>query len=141
MNSLKDQGNKAFAAKDWDTAITLFSKAIDLDPKNHVLYSNRSAANAGKKEYSVALDDAEKVCPSRLHEVIDIDRDNLASAFNVIHHGQRDIYEKVLHSMVCTVTMMRFKHMKPGLNSRTVPPCERASRRSRTRKMVRVSEI
>ncbi|KAF7776116.1 hypothetical protein Agabi119p4_4509 [Agaricus bisporus var. burnettii] len=59
-NSLKDQGNKAFAAKDWDTAITLFSKAIDLDPKNHVLYSNRSAANAGKKEYSVALDDAEK---------------------------------------------------------------------------------
>jgi stress-induced-phosphoprotein 1 len=60
-NTLKDQGNKAFAAKDWDTATILFSKAIELDPKNHVLYSNRSAANAGKKQYSLALDDAEKV--------------------------------------------------------------------------------
>jgi stress-induced-phosphoprotein 1 len=60
-NALKDQGNKAFAAKDWDTAITLFSRAIELDPKSHVLYSNRSAANAGKKQYSLALDDAEKV--------------------------------------------------------------------------------
>lgn len=61
MNTLKDQGNKAFAAKNWDAAITLFSKAIEIDPKNHVLYSNRSAAKAGKKEYAAALEDAEKV--------------------------------------------------------------------------------
>lgn len=61
VNTLKDQGNKAFAAKDWDTAIGLFTKAIELDPKNHVLYSNRSAAQAGKKEYTKALEDAEQV--------------------------------------------------------------------------------
>ncbi|KAF7978316.1 hypothetical protein HWV62_927 [Athelia sp. TMB] len=66
-NALKDQGNKAFAAKDWDKAIDLFTQAIAIDPKNHVLYSNRSAAQAGKKEWSLALEDAEeciKVNPS-----------------------------------------------------------------------------
>ncbi|KAJ3568413.1 hypothetical protein NP233_g5725 [Leucocoprinus birnbaumii] len=59
-NTLKDQGNKAFAAKQWDAAISLFSQAIEIDPKNHVLYSNRSAAEAGKKEYAKALADAQK---------------------------------------------------------------------------------
>lgn len=59
--SLKDQGNKAFAAKDWDKAIELFSKGLDLDPNNHVLWSNRSAAKAAKKDWEGALDDAEQV--------------------------------------------------------------------------------
>ncbi|GLB33445.1 putative tetratricopeptide repeat containing protein [Lyophyllum shimeji] len=59
-NALKDLGNKAFAAKDYDKAIDLFSQAIDKDPKNHVLYSNRSAAKAGKKDWAGALADAEE---------------------------------------------------------------------------------
>ncbi|KAL5527530.1 hypothetical protein ACEPAG_6331 [Sanghuangporus baumii] len=59
VNSLKDQGNKAFAAKDYNKAIDLFSKAIQLDPSNHVLYSNRSAAHAGKRDWQAALEDAE----------------------------------------------------------------------------------
>lgn len=59
---MKDQGNKAFAAKDYDKAISLFTDAIKLDPSNHVLYSNRSAANAGKKAWGAALEDAEAVC-------------------------------------------------------------------------------
>jgi stress-induced-phosphoprotein 1 len=59
---LKDQGNKAFAAKDYDKAIELFSQAIQLDPQNHVLFSNRSAAKAGKKQWDQALEDAEQVC-------------------------------------------------------------------------------
>jgi stress-induced-phosphoprotein 1 len=59
-NALKDQGNKAFAAKDYDTAIDLFSQAIALDSSNHVLFSNRSAAKAGKKLWAEALEDAEQ---------------------------------------------------------------------------------
>ena len=61
-NELKDQGNKAFQAKDYDAAIDLFTKAIELDPQNHVLFSNRSAAKAGKKQWAAALKDAEAVC-------------------------------------------------------------------------------
>ncbi|KAJ7179516.1 activator of Hsp70 and Hsp90 chaperone [Mycena filopes] len=57
---LKDQGNKAFAAKDYDKAIDLFTQAIAIDPKNHVLFSNRSAAYAGKKQWADALTDAEQ---------------------------------------------------------------------------------
>lgn len=60
-DELKNQGNKAFQAKDYDTAIDLFSKAIELDPSNHVLWSNRSAAKAGKRDYAAALEDAEQV--------------------------------------------------------------------------------
>jgi stress-induced-phosphoprotein 1 len=58
---LKDLGNKAFAAKDYDKAIDLFSQAIAVDPNNHVLWSNRSAAKAGKKDWSGALADADEV--------------------------------------------------------------------------------
>ncbi|KAJ7162631.1 activator of Hsp70 and Hsp90 chaperone [Mycena crocata] len=57
---LKDLGNKAFAAKDYDKAIDLFTQAIAVDPKNHVLYSNRSAAYAGKRQWPDALTDAEQ---------------------------------------------------------------------------------
>jgi stress-induced-phosphoprotein 1 len=61
MQILKQQGNAAFAAKQWDSAIDLFGQAIALDPTNHVLYSNRSAAYTGKRDWEHALEDAEKV--------------------------------------------------------------------------------
>ncbi|KAF9324195.1 Hsp90 cochaperone [Podila minutissima] len=56
----KAQGNKAFLAKDYPTAIDFFSKAIELDASNHVLYSNRSACYASQKNYQQALEDGEK---------------------------------------------------------------------------------
>ncbi|KAG0040193.1 Hsp90 cochaperone [Podila clonocystis] len=56
----KAQGNKAFLAKDYPTAIDFFSKAIELDASNHVLYSNRSACYASQKNYQKALEDGEK---------------------------------------------------------------------------------
>ncbi|KAF9105990.1 Hsp90 cochaperone [Mortierella sp. AM989] len=56
----KAEGNKAFLAKDYPTAIDHFSKAIELDPTNHVLYSNRSACYASQKNYEKALEDGEK---------------------------------------------------------------------------------
>jgi len=56
----KNKGNAAFSAGNFEEAITHFTEAIKLDPTNHVLYSNRSAAYASLKRYSEARADAEK---------------------------------------------------------------------------------
>lgn len=41
---LKDEGNAAFKAKNYDGAIELYTQAIGLDPSNAVYYLNRAAA-------------------------------------------------------------------------------------------------
>ena len=64
---MQAKGNAAFQAGDFDEAIVHFSAGIQADPKNHVLYSNRSAAFASKQEFATALNDAKKVNFSSLH--------------------------------------------------------------------------
>ena len=39
---LKNEGNKAFAAHDWPTAIEYYTKAIALNDKEPSYYSNRA---------------------------------------------------------------------------------------------------
>ncbi|KAA8645600.1 hypothetical protein EYZ11_001812 [Aspergillus tanneri] len=59
-DALKAEGNKAFSAKDYSTAIEKFTQAIEIEPQNHILYSNRSAVYSAQAEYQKALDDANK---------------------------------------------------------------------------------
>ncbi|EGX48499.1 hypothetical protein AOL_s00080g128 [Orbilia oligospora ATCC 24927] len=59
-DALKAQGNAAFSAKDFPKAIDLFSQAIEIDPTNHVLFSNRSGSHASLKNFDEALKDATK---------------------------------------------------------------------------------
>jgi len=56
----KEKGNKAFSAGDYATAITAYTEAIAADPTDHVLHSNRSAANAKNGAFKDALLDANK---------------------------------------------------------------------------------
>lgn len=37
-----------------------FTQAIEIEPQNHILYSNRSAVYAAQSEYQKALEDANK---------------------------------------------------------------------------------
>lgn len=60
VEQLKRQGNSALQEGNMEEAIRLYSEAIRLDPDNHILYSNRSAAYAKLQEYKKALEDAEK---------------------------------------------------------------------------------
>jgi len=56
----KAKGNAAFQAGNNDEAVEWFTKAIELDPKNHILFSNRSAAYCASENYFKALEDATK---------------------------------------------------------------------------------
>eukprot|EP00322_Chrysochromulina_rotalis_P018573 CAMPEP_0115859474 /NCGR_PEP_ID=MMETSP0287-20121206/16633_1 /TAXON_ID=412157 /ORGANISM="Chrysochromulina rotalis, Strain UIO044" /LENGTH=389 /DNA_ID=CAMNT_0003313773 /DNA_START=12 /DNA_END=1181 /DNA_ORIENTATION=+ len=54
----KAAGNAAFKAQDYDAAVKAFTEAIEADPTNHVLFSNRSGAHAAKAQFKEALLDA-----------------------------------------------------------------------------------
>lgn len=57
---LKALGNKALQSENFSEAIKHYTDAICLDPNNHVLYSNRSAAYAKQEKFEEALKDGEK---------------------------------------------------------------------------------
>eukprot|EP01046_Picozoa_sp_COSAG06_P106880 COSAG06_NODE_53181_length_301_cov_1.029703_1_plen_74_part_01 len=56
----KNDGNTALNEGRLDDAIACYSKAIELDPGNHVYHSNRSAANTRAKKFESAVSDAER---------------------------------------------------------------------------------
>lgn len=57
-NTLKAEGNKAMAVKDFDTAIAKYTDAITLDPSNVVFLSNRAAAYSSSSQHAKAVEDA-----------------------------------------------------------------------------------
>ncbi|KAH9945609.1 hypothetical protein B0H21DRAFT_694091 [Amylocystis lapponica] len=57
---LKAEGNALFAKHDYPAAIDKYSKAIDVDSDNAVLYANRAACHLGLKQYLDAVSDAQK---------------------------------------------------------------------------------
>eukprot|EP00210_Caulerpa_lentillifera_P000134 g129.t1 len=60
-DELKAKGNEAFKNKRFEEAVEHFTRAIEINPANHVLYSNRSAAQASLKRFAEALEDAKMV--------------------------------------------------------------------------------
>jgi tetratricopeptide (TPR) repeat protein len=54
----KEQGNASFSNKDWSKALQYYSQAIDANPKEAALYSNRSACYIHLQQPPQALTDA-----------------------------------------------------------------------------------
>ncbi|CAM9841194.1 unnamed protein product [Pylaiella littoralis] len=55
----KKAGNDAFAKKDLDEALRLYSEAIELDPSSYIYRSNRSACYALQGDHEKAREEAE----------------------------------------------------------------------------------
>lgn len=58
-DAAKAEGNKAMAAKDFETAVAKYTEAIALDPTNVVYLSNRAAAYSSLSQHENAVKDAE----------------------------------------------------------------------------------
>jgi len=56
----KNQGNTAFQKGQNSEAVKCYSKAVEIDPNNHVYYTNRATAYAGMEEWEKCLSDANK---------------------------------------------------------------------------------
>eukprot|EP00968_Pinguiococcus_pyrenoidosus_P024907 scaffold5189_cov275-Pinguiococcus_pyrenoidosus.AAC.1 len=54
----KEEGNAAFAAKDYESAARLYTAAISLDPTSHVYFSNRAAVYQAQGLFEKAEADA-----------------------------------------------------------------------------------
>ncbi|KAM6448322.1 E3 ubiquitin-protein ligase TTC3 isoform 2-T4 [Liasis olivaceus] len=58
--SMKKRGNEAFAKGTFDTAVTFYTKAIELWPENHLLYGNRALCFLRTGQYQKALCDGKR---------------------------------------------------------------------------------
>ena len=56
----KDKGNGLVKEKKYKEALDCYTKAIEIDPNDPILYSNRSAMHLNLSEFDQALTDAEK---------------------------------------------------------------------------------
>jgi len=54
----KEEANAFFKNKDYDKAIDLYTKAIEIDPQNAVYYANRSLSYLRQESFGYALNDA-----------------------------------------------------------------------------------
>ncbi len=54
------RSNAACQSGDFDRAVALYGEALALDPANHILHSNRSAAHLKLGRFAAALADAVK---------------------------------------------------------------------------------
>jgi len=60
FEELKQKGVEAFIKEDFPAALNFFTSALQHDPKNAILYSNRSATHSAMQNFREALDDANK---------------------------------------------------------------------------------
>jgi len=60
VEELKSKGNAALQNNQNDEAIKFYTEAIEIDAKNHILFSNRSAAYAKAGKFNEALEDGDK---------------------------------------------------------------------------------
>ncbi|XP_036404071.1 LON peptidase N-terminal domain and RING finger protein 3-like [Megalops cyprinoides] len=64
---LRQEGNRLYAEKKLEAALEKYNEAIQIAPRDHVLFSNRSQINSSLKRFEDALGDAEMACKLQPH--------------------------------------------------------------------------
>lgn len=59
-DQLKTKGNELMGQSKYKEAIAYYTKAIELEPTNHIYFANRAAAHTHIKDYRLAIMDCEK---------------------------------------------------------------------------------
>lgn len=92
--SLKSQGNAAMQRKDYETAIKLYSQAIEISPLNPIYLSNRAAAYSASGMHADAQEDAETAVAADPHYTKAWSRLGLARFVLGDAKGSMEAYEK-----------------------------------------------
>lgn len=92
--SLKSQGNAAMQRKDYETAIDLYSQAIEISPLNPIYLSNRAAAYSASGMHAEAQEDAETAVAADPHYTKAWSRLGLARFVLGDAKGSMEAYEK-----------------------------------------------
>lgn len=92
----KNLGNKAFTEEKFEEALDYFTKAIELNPNDHVFYSNRSGCYASLKNYQEALNDANKCISIKPDWAKGYTRKGLAQFYLNDYDGAIQTYEGAL---------------------------------------------
>jgi len=58
--SWKEKGNTEFKAQNYEKAIEFYTYATEMDPKNHIFFTNRSMCYAAMNKWDKSLRDADK---------------------------------------------------------------------------------
>ena len=61
-DAIKDLGNKAFSVKNYEQAILLYTRAIQMTTHapNHIYFANRGNAYLGSQKYAECISDCDK---------------------------------------------------------------------------------
>lgn len=92
--NLKSQGNAAMQRKDYQTAINLYTKAIEISPLNPIYLSNRAAAYSASGLHAEAKEDAETAVAADPHYTKAWSRLGLARFVLGDAKGSMEAYEK-----------------------------------------------
>jgi tetratricopeptide (TPR) repeat protein len=98
--SYKEKGNEYFKKGDYEKAIENYTYACEIDPKNHLYYTNRSLCYASMKRWDKSLRDADKSIALNPNWV------KVGTSTSTGRSGSRSAYHRLYqHSMrLCTAS-------------------------------------
>jgi tetratricopeptide (TPR) repeat protein len=120
-SKLKDQGNAAFKAGEFQVAADFFTDAIDISPDDHILHSNRSGAYASLKDYGKAGADALRCTQLAPDWAKGWVRLGVAQLGLKDIDGARKAYEKALSLEPANVAALEGLEKVPSLGKRKRP--------------------